>query len=426
MLQLRGSSLARNKVILGSPRHLSLFHEARGLSTLSFNIGPSCNENCEMCWMATASYPSFKPGDVMTASEIMRLFASLKKRGVKAVVIMSDGEPLFGANLETTVAAAKASGELGLYLILFTNGTLLDEKMIGLLHGLNPCVSFIVSMHGADRDSYVRMHGLSPSREALWTMVVDNSRAWREFNTRTKREETDAGGIKRKVYQFALHIVVTNDNLDQLERMKGKAREMDCFLLVTSPGMAGNAVLNRHAIAPSAEDFARLRALAAEESDNPGGQSADGGAGCCFITNPRQKHWGVVIHSIHGQVLPCPYYLGLGASGWFALKKYWAAGGDDARWVETAEAVSRAIVTHIQKEFGYDDCIQRHARLNDIVRFVRAFNTAMECRAQALDASSASYFDGVQRAVAEELLNASRVLAAVDGAGVDSPGASTQ
>jgi heme d1 biosynthesis radical SAM protein NirJ len=89
-----------------------------------WNLIRRCNLACKHCYSISADTDF--PGELTTA-EVFRVMDDLKAFGVP-VLILSGGEPLLRPDIFEVSKRAKA---MGFYVGLSTNGTLIDEAMIG-------------------------------------------------------------------------------------------------------------------------------------------------------------------------------------------------------------------------------------------------------------------------------------------------------
>ncbi len=91
-----------------------------------WNLVRRCNLSCLHCYSFSADHDF--PGE-LTTDEVFRVLDDLKAAGV-SVLILSGGEPLMRPDLADIARRAK---ELGFYVGLSSNGTLIDESRIGAI-----------------------------------------------------------------------------------------------------------------------------------------------------------------------------------------------------------------------------------------------------------------------------------------------------
>ena len=89
-----------------------------------WNLIRRCNLTCKHCYSISADRDF--PGE-LTTQEVYAVMDDLKRFGVR-VLILSGGEPLLRGDLFEIARRAKA---MGFYTALSSNGTLIDEAMVG-------------------------------------------------------------------------------------------------------------------------------------------------------------------------------------------------------------------------------------------------------------------------------------------------------
>jgi heme d1 biosynthesis radical SAM protein NirJ len=103
-------------------------HEPPG-PVVIWNLVRRCNLTCKHCYSISADVDF--PGELSTA-EVFTVMEDLKQFGVP-VLILSGGEPLLRPDLADIGRRAK---QMGFYVGLSTNGTLIDQTNIGTLAGI--------------------------------------------------------------------------------------------------------------------------------------------------------------------------------------------------------------------------------------------------------------------------------------------------
>ena len=89
-----------------------------------WNLIRRCNLRCKHCYSISSDHDF--PGELST-EDVFRVMDDLWAFGVR-VLILSGGEPLLRPDIFTISRHAK---EMGFYVGLSTNGTLIDDVMIG-------------------------------------------------------------------------------------------------------------------------------------------------------------------------------------------------------------------------------------------------------------------------------------------------------
>ncbi len=149
-----------------------------------WNLIRRCNLTCKHCYSISADTDF--PGELST-DEIFGVMDDLRAFKVP-VLILSGGEPLLRPDIFEISERAKA---LGFYVGLSTNGTLIDEAMIGRIAAVGyDYVGISLDGIGATHDAFRRkkgafaasLHGVRLCRSAgikvglRFTMTVDNAR----------------------------------------------------------------------------------------------------------------------------------------------------------------------------------------------------------------------------------------------------------
>jgi heme d1 biosynthesis radical SAM protein NirJ len=118
-----------------------------------WNLIRRCNLACKHCYSISADHDF--PGELKTA-EVFAVMDDLKRFRVP-VLILSGGEPLLRPDIFEISRRAK---DMGFYVGLSTNGTLIDEDMIGRIAAIGyDYVGISLDGVGATHDRFRRMDG---------------------------------------------------------------------------------------------------------------------------------------------------------------------------------------------------------------------------------------------------------------------------
>jgi radical SAM protein with 4Fe4S-binding SPASM domain len=181
------------------------------LYLLAINLTQRCNLACDHCYLDATTR---KEGcsEELSSQEVCNLLDSIAERGNETMVVLTGGEPLMRPDLEII---ARHGANLGLAMVLGTNGTLLTEKRINSL-------------------KQAGMLGVGIS--------VDSLKAARHDNFRGRRgcwDKTMAAirSCKRLEFPFQIHFTVTQKNHQELPAMilfccNQGARVLNVFFLV--------------------------------------------------------------------------------------------------------------------------------------------------------------------------------------------------
>lgn len=131
---------------------------ARVPTEATVELTKRCSLRCSHCYIGDGRWIP-DPAEI-TSSELLELFRVLRERGTLWLTF-TGGEPLSRADFPELWRAAHAEGFL---LQLFTNATLLDDRIASLLSELPP-VRIEVSIYGASKETYERLSQVPGSYE---------------------------------------------------------------------------------------------------------------------------------------------------------------------------------------------------------------------------------------------------------------------
>ena len=163
--------------------------------TVLIELSSLCNHACVFC-----AYPkTTRPGQRMSLELLDRLLDEAYGLGAREVGFYSGAEPFTSRDLEEAIARAKRCGYE--YTFLSTNGSLAtkDRLTACIDNGLD---SIKFSINGADRETYLRIHGKDD-----FDRVIDNVR----FACEYRRE------VNRDVYVAVSCVVIESDNVSNVD-----------------------------------------------------------------------------------------------------------------------------------------------------------------------------------------------------------------
>lgn len=100
----------------------------------TFELTPRCNFNCKMCYVHLKPEQIPQHGRELTAAEWLRIAREAKEAGTTWLCI-TGGEPLLHPEFETIW---RGLSQMGFFLTLQTNGSLISDKMAKLLEECPP------------------------------------------------------------------------------------------------------------------------------------------------------------------------------------------------------------------------------------------------------------------------------------------------
>lgn len=119
----------------------------------TFELSPVCNFSCHMCYVRKTKAELARLGKrEITADEWIRMGKECRDAGM-LYLLLTGGEPFLYLEFRRLY---KALHEMGLLLILNTNGTLIDEETVGWLKDRAPS-RVNVTLYGASRETYGRV-----------------------------------------------------------------------------------------------------------------------------------------------------------------------------------------------------------------------------------------------------------------------------
>ncbi len=180
----------------------SLYPEKRIPFDASLELTYRCNNKCIYCFCNLPASDPEAMQEELTTYEIKKILDELASMGCLWLLI-TGGEPLLRQDFEEIYLYAKRKGFL---IILFTNGTLIDEKIIHLLSHYPPFVVEI-SLYGATEETYEK---------------VTRVRGSYEWCIRGIKQVLDAG-LKLKLKSMAITV-----NQHEIEAMERIAQELGC------------------------------------------------------------------------------------------------------------------------------------------------------------------------------------------------------
>ncbi len=173
---------------------------------VALNLTRRCNLACAHCYLDAGIRSAGGPGE-LTTEEVLTLIDRIAALSGEAMLVLTGGEPLLRPDVDVI---ARHASDLGLMVVVGTNGTLLDVRRILALQAAG-----------------VRAVGIS--LDSLEPAYHDR------FRGRPGAWEAALAGIdacRRAGLMFQIHFTVTDDNAGELDGMIAFARA------------AGAAVLN--------------------------------------------------------------------------------------------------------------------------------------------------------------------------------------
>lgn len=165
-----------------------------------------CNLRCIHCYAGCERQDVAEITEESTASTIVEILTEAADLGCLRLLI-SGGEPLCRPDFEEIYRSAK---ELGLLVTVFTNGTLVTDRLIKMFREFPPF--FVeVSIYGATPETYEGVTGVPGSYEACMAGV----------------ERLRTGEVR-----MGLKTVMLQRNIHELAAIEGLAKRLDLFFRI--------------------------------------------------------------------------------------------------------------------------------------------------------------------------------------------------
>lgn len=174
----------------------------------TFELTPSCNMACKMCYVRMTKQQQEKIAPLRTAKEWLALAENAKKQGM-VYLLLTGGEPFLRTDLREILSGLN---KMGLLVSINTNGTLINDEVISWLKETPP-VRVNVTLYGASDDTYERLCG---NREGF-TQAVRGIRLLKN------------AGITVKI-----NCSVTPHNIDDIEEIFAFAKQEGLLVQATS------------------------------------------------------------------------------------------------------------------------------------------------------------------------------------------------
>lgn len=115
----------------------------------TFELTPVCNMNCRMCYIRMSEAQMKEKGRLRTVDEWLSLAQQAKDAGMLFLLI-TGGEPLIYPHFKELFSALK---QMGLFVSINTNGTMIDEDMVEFFRK-NPPYRINITLYGGSDETY--------------------------------------------------------------------------------------------------------------------------------------------------------------------------------------------------------------------------------------------------------------------------------
>ncbi|MGE0853673.1 MAG: radical SAM protein [Hyphomicrobiaceae bacterium] len=210
---------------------------------VALNLTRRCNLACVHCYLDAGTRDAGGPTE-LSVEELTVLIGHIAALGGDTMLVLTGGEPLLRPDLDTI---ARRASDLGLMVVVGTNGTLLDGPRVAALRAAG-VHAVGISLDSLDPAHHDRFRG----RPGAWQAATSGIDACRR------------GGL-----MFQVHFTATDDNADELDgviefaRSAGAAVLNVFFVVCTGRGRS----LSNISVATYEKVLGRL-AMAAREEEN--------------------------------------------------------------------------------------------------------------------------------------------------------------
>ena len=132
----------------------------------SIDLTARCNLRCIHCYLGQRSHRQGQRHPEMNTRQILSIIDEITEAGC-LYLLMTGGEPLLRKDFPEIYSHAKRSG---LVITIFTNGTLMTDRILDLFENLPPSVVEI-SLYGATASTYETITGTPGSYEKCLNAV---------------------------------------------------------------------------------------------------------------------------------------------------------------------------------------------------------------------------------------------------------------
>ena len=120
----------------------------------TFELTPVCNMSCRMCYVRMTKSQQETIHPLRTATDWLYLGKTAKDRGM-LYLLLTGGEPFLRPDCQEILSGLH---KMGLLITINSNGTLIDEKVVGWLKDTPP-TRINITLYGASNKTYERLCG---------------------------------------------------------------------------------------------------------------------------------------------------------------------------------------------------------------------------------------------------------------------------
>ncbi len=181
------------------------------LYLLAINITKRCNLSCEHCYLDADTLKNGQANE-LSLEEVTSILDEVASRGNKTMVVLTGGEPLARTDLEDMI---KHGADLGLSMVIGTNGTLLTSRRVSALKAAG-ALGVGISVDSLNQAQHDKFRGLNGSWEKTFKGIQH---------------------CREQELSFQIHFTVTQNNYTELNDIirfahENGARVLNLFFLI--------------------------------------------------------------------------------------------------------------------------------------------------------------------------------------------------
>ena len=200
-----------------------VFGEER-MNFLSINLPPICNYQCSFCFAANSLNMSQRDNkrEMIPIENMIEIIKEASTYGLKHIEISGEWEPMFPLFRSYIQSIIETASALGIHVVVFTNGSLLDRSLLLFLCQHN--TSLIISIKYFDAERYNQNVG-----RRMFDIIRKKIHLVQEVFAHT---ETIDG---YRIYNFWLFSGTFENNQKDNEQLRAYCDEHDIFFSLSTP-----------------------------------------------------------------------------------------------------------------------------------------------------------------------------------------------
>lgn len=275
-----------NKLFKGSPLQLSLDGKLDRFTYLMINLPFLCNYRCTKCFNLQNNN-CFVPHKALSLDIIFKLIYEAKDMGAKVIVLAGEGEPTLNKNIKKII---KEIDSLGLFSIVYSNGSLLRKQMIKFYSNRNTML--VISFDSLLPDLYTKLTG-NMDRNIFYRVLKNIELVRKEYKKHIEKKD------KYKVVRLAINTTVSSLNKNEVGKIKEFCGD-DIYFICNPLAKLGNATSNWRDLIQSDKDFEEIKKIVKQMSSTTGPLTLGSNSLCGYSIN------GIAV-SPSGDYMTCAY-----------------------------------------------------------------------------------------------------------------------